>query len=156
MKHQNIIFLDIDGPMIPSSCYLAYGVMASFERRFSPLAVACINRLCHETKAKIVFNTTHNRFYGDKLVDEAIREGIKKGFIHPTSPKTKYPELNNRLEAIHLWIKENPEKPVRWVSFDDADVGENNILIDFDYGVGVKEINQAMKILNKGTPVIIL
>lgn len=156
-KKKRIVFLDIDGPMIPSGCYLAYGVMASFSRKFSPIAVSCINRLCHEAKAKIVFNSVHCGA-GQNLIDDAIREGIKKGHLHDHC-LTKYPNANSRLEAIEEWLDEHNNYEYDWVVFDDVEIGTNNqILVDFDIGITPYHMNLAMHkdYLNKGNPFIIL
>lgn len=157
MKKKRIVFLDIDGPMIPAGCYLAYGRMASFDRKFSPISVACINKLCHETKAKIVFNSVHCGS-GQALVDDAIREGIKVGHLHE-NPLTTYPNANSRLDAIEQWLHEHNEHEYLWVCFDDVDIGhDNQIMIDFNTGITPYHINLAMhkEHLNKGNRVLIL
>ena len=156
MKKKRFVFLDIDGPMIPSGCYLAYGHRASFERKFSPIAVACINRLCHETKANIVFNTTHNRD-GESLLQDAVREGLKAGHISSQTPFTMYPTLEDRLLAIKQWLKEFAPDNCKWVSLDDCPIKDDNaILVDFDTGITPYHVNLAIEKLNKGNKILIL
>lgn len=48
-----IIFLDIDGPMIPGTRYLI-NRSCSFDRDFPAETIAVINEVCHRTGAKIV------------------------------------------------------------------------------------------------------
>lgn len=154
MNKQRLIFLDIDGPMIPSGCFLLFGRGASFDRKYSPISVSCLNNLCHQSKAKIVFNTTHNN--DDQLVEDSIREGIKKGHIYSGDCKTKYPQLENRLDAINLWLDDtgNTENP--WVAFDDCIFNSDRLIyVDYDDGLNVRHCNEAMNILGKGVPTLI-
>lgn len=151
------VFLDIDGPMIPTGMFLLERD-ASIKRKFSPIAVACLNHLCHEAKAKIVFNSTHNRDRLD-LANDAIREGVKKGHLYNEGSFTEYPQLHNRLDAIQLWLKEHGmnEDNSKWVAFDDADFKHPNlVLIDYDEGLHPGHTDKAMRILGKGTPILIL
>lgn len=154
-KKQKFVFLDIDGPMIPSGCYLL-DRDASYRRVFSPICVAVVNRLCHESGAKVVFNTTHNL---DRwvMLEDAFRQGIKRGHVYLDSPMTKYPTLENRGDAINLWLKDNDFLDSDWVAFDDCDFNhENLILIDFDVGLTPIHLNLAIDKLGKGRKVVVL
>jgi len=157
-KKERLIFLDIDGPMIPSGCYVAYGYEASYNRKYSPICVAIINRLCHETKAKIVFNSTHN-MSGYDLIDDSVREGLKFGHMYKEGSFTSYPRVENRKDAINLWLKKHDynDSNCLWCAFDDVDFQHSNlILIDFDVGITLKHYHKAVKILQKGNPITIL
>lgn len=167
-----VIFVDIDGPMIPSYMYLG-GAHPSYERNFSPYAVKALNEFCERTSAQIVFNSYHNyqtscnRNADGNIVDNnellreaATRNGILREYIH-RDWRTLYgqsrPQLT-RIEAIWEWVSSHPET-TNWVAIDDADfrdhAGKQQILIDFDYGFTVKELNQALELFNS-RPVLIL
>lgn len=130
---KRIVFLDIDGPMIPSGMFLIEK-QCSFDRMFSRIPVAVINHLCEESGAQIVMNTTHN-LHGGTMLSDVVREGIKEKYLHPTAPMTTYPQ-NNRWWAIQMWVQDNG--PIdQWVAIDDAPFtkDERLILIDFNQGL---------------------
>lgn len=146
---QKIVFLDIDGPMIPSYVYLKnLNCSMSDERReFCIYCVLAINRLCEQTDAKIVFNTYHNRHYPTQvgtIRDDAIANGVLERHIHEEW-KTEYPNTHNRYDAICNWIRKNGEAD--WIAIDDADftdrAGARQILIDPHQGFNIPAFNVA-------------
>lgn len=156
-----LIFLDIDGPMIPSGMFLI-DRDASYKRVYSPIAVGVINHLCHETKAKIVFNTTHNMFdnpfTNKSVIEDSIDQGIKRGHLFNNGSKTKYPDIP-RLDAIKLWLKEHEmtEENAVWIAFDDVDFKHDNlILVDYDVGLTPQHLNEGIKKLGKGREFLVL
>ena len=144
-----IIFLDIDGPMIPSYCYLLYGNYASLNRSFSPISVGLINLLCRlDDEIKIVFNTSHN-VDEQFMLKAAIREGIVAATIH-TDYMTKFPlRTLNRKEAVLEWLDEHVNI-THWCYFDDANYIDhpNHILVNFDEGINAKHFEIAEKLLD--------
>jgi hypothetical protein len=159
MKTNRILFLDIDGPMIPAGCYFIYGMHASMKRKFSPISVGIVNELCHQAEAKIVFNTAHNSD-GERVIEDAVREGIKRGHIWSGNAQTRYPNTESRLTAIEHWIQENIDQEktrLKWVGFDDFDYKHQNlVLVDFDVGLTPVHMNRAIEILGKGVKSFIL
>ena len=149
---QKIIFLDVDGPLIPSPLYFLSILVSQDRSYFSTVAVAFINKLCMQTKAKIVFNSTHNSHeYFDNfdgkwrsLKMDAIRHGIKPEYIHDMW-KTGYPNIvpedkfyapkHERLRAIEHWQAVNEQ--VDWIAFDDEPFTKDPrlIVVDFDRGI---------------------
>ena len=54
-----IIFLDIDGPMIPYTSFL-FNPHASFDQVLDDRCCRVLHKIIEASGAKIVFNTTHN------------------------------------------------------------------------------------------------
>lgn len=151
-----VIFLDIDGPMIPATMHLIDN-MCSWQRRFPETTVAVLERLCERTGAKIVFNTTHNRsMEGVPDIEVALMDHNFSGeHIHPTDPKTAYPRAPRRC-AVEDWLAAHPEV-THWVALDDARFTDDERLIwvDPDAGLHIGHLNLAIEKLG-GEPVIIL
>lgn len=146
-KLQRLIFLDIDGPVIPNSQFLI-DRNASFGRNFAPTCIAAVKRLLGESGGKLVTNSTHNYHLRDSkhdLKSDLIAAGIKEVHFHENW-RTQYPQVPRDV-AVKLWLKENGDH--NWVAFDDARFTDNKrlILIDADYGISVREFNQAARIL---------
>jgi hypothetical protein len=148
----NIIFLDIDGPMIPSAMFLI-DQNASYGRKFSPICIAVANEMCRVSNANIVFNTTHNRD-ADELREAIYTQGLNPGYVHSDS-HTRYPNVGRGL-AIKEWLANHPEVE-RWVAIDDVKCadGDNMILVDPDVGIHVGTLYQVCNVFG-GTPPVYL
>jgi HAD domain in Swiss Army Knife RNA repair proteins len=103
-----IIFLDIDGPIIPNSMFLI-DRSCSFKRIIPPIPVAVVKEVCRRTEAKVVFNTTHNTPINNVADIEValIHAGLPAEYIH-ADMKTKYPTLR-RDDAVNEWLHRHPE-----------------------------------------------
>jgi hypothetical protein len=150
-----VVFLDIDGPMIPATMFL-YDKMASWERRFPPTTIAVVKTLCERTGAKIVFNTTHNQpIPGVDDIHIAIsKAGIDGEHFHEDR-HTKYPQIDRGL-AVKEWLARHPEVE-DWVALDDVRFTDDErlIFIDSDAGVHLGHLNMAIDQLG-GKRVIML
>lgn len=158
-----IIFLDIDGPMIPATMYLI-DQYAGFRRIFPETTVAVLKRMCENTGAKLVINSTHNTCIESREVDgftiHTVEETLKRnhGFtddhFHPDS-RTRYPAVN-RLTAVTDWLALHPEV-TDWVAIDDNNFTDNErlILVNPDTGIGVDVLNKVCEKLG-GKPTYIL
>jgi len=151
-----VIFLDIDGPMIPATMFLI-DRMCSWNRNFPATTIAAINRLCSDSGAKVVFNTTHNRPMADvpDIADAMVRHGFNPVHLHPTDPHTLYPDIPRDL-AVKEWLARHDEVEA-WVAIDDVECADapNMILVDPDAGLHVGHLNQASLVLG-GKPCLIL
>lgn len=146
-----ILFLDIDGPVIPIGCYF-HDMMCSHERSvFSTTATGFIKEICKKTGAKIVTNSSHN--YHDvgnhTLKDDLkLRGGIPEEYFH-SDWRTKYPMIDpasdqftvldiRRMAAIDEWMRRNGE--VDWIGFDDSKYTDSDrlYLVDFNEGITYK------------------
>lgn len=150
---ERVIFLDIDGPMIPLPAFFI-DIEASMQRRvMSNMAVACLNRLCKVSGAKIVTNTMHNyvSVEGDMNVkDSLIFHGIDECHFHknwrttfPVDPLTN--KNVRRIDGVHTWLEENGD--VDWICFDDDyfTTDERLIVVHYTYGITYSEYLKATK-----------
>lgn len=131
-----IIFLDVDGPLIPLRMHVQHENTGIFMYdhegeyyKWDKAAVEGFNRICEETGAFIVFNSTHNDS-GEGLWNTCKANGLLIYFIHPFR-KTGFPSLiGQRTDAIYTWLSECARStdvglmpPVKkWVAVDDADL----------------------------------
>lgn len=152
-----ILFLDVDGPIIPSTMYFTH-VDPSYNRDYSPQCIAIINRICKESGCKVVMNTTHNT-EPRELRTSMIAQDFRKEYFHET-PHTRFPftspdnpynvwpntDDHPRMEAIKYWIKANGE--VDWIALDDVEFTDNErlVLVNYDIGLTLKEYNQVGEI----------
>lgn len=151
-----VVFLDIDGPMIPSTMFLI-DRMCSFDRKFPATTIAALNELCARTGVKIVFNTTHNNPSSGVLdIDKAIvAHGLGECHLHPSDRHTLYPRLARDV-AVKEWLARHPEV-TDWIALDDARFTDDERLIwvDPDAGLHVGHINHAIQMMG-GKPCLIL
>lgn len=141
----NIIFQDIDGPLIPARLYF-FGGRPTLEGAFfwDPVAVMMINKLCEMCDAKIVFNTAHNENPAEVMRHQAAMNRL--GHIHDDC-QTEYPKQSSRFKAIENWLEKHPEVK-GWVVIDDMPVhNTNQVKVDFDIGMTLNNFNQAVEIL---------
>ena len=156
-----IIFLDIDGPMIPDNMFFV-NEHASLQRCISPISVAIINRLCEKTDAKIVTNSTHNYYdigiFGDTgnligsrdLRTDLIAAGIKEEFIHSDWRTIYSASSHDRKYAIDTWLEKNTEENAHaWICFDDLLFTEDKrlILVNSEHGISYENYNRAINFL---------
>jgi hypothetical protein len=144
---QRILFLDVDGPLIPSGMY-AINLRASWERLCSPICIAIVNQICEDSGCKIVLNSTHSRD-GAKAIEDLEREGLRH--FHDSVPTTRYPSKghssNARWYAVQKWIEKSGEE-INWIAIDDDPFTQNKrlIVVDFDIGITWKEYTKAAEI----------
>ena len=159
----NIIFLDIDGPMVPGTWCLIEDC-ASLDRKFSPIAVRVLKLICDEFDAKVVLNSSHNTMFDEPVNGtESVRDTFETyGLTKYLLGKTDFPVVpimntnqENRLVAVEKWIDDN-DFTGNWVIFDDVSLQhENAYTVSFDYGIGTNEYNFAAGIFGY-PPVVIL
>ena len=145
MTPDKIIFLDIDGPMIPYTSFL-FNTHASFDQELDDRCVKVLRKIIDASGAKIVFNTTHNTMLYPSETDTVpglINQFTKVGFaadIHPTVC-TIYPDVD-RKTAILRWLNENGSEGRKWVVLDDVEIRDvRAYLTDADLGIGIGEYN---------------
>lgn len=150
----NIIFQDIDGPLIPARLYF-FGGRPTLEGAFfwDPVAVMMINKLCEMCDAKIVFNTAHNENPEEVMRYQA---GVNKlGNLHEHC-QTDYPKMSSRVGAIENWLQKHPEVN-RWTVIDDFHVHDTKqVKVDFNLGMTLDNFNQAVEILTDKKPSVII
>jgi hypothetical protein len=153
-----IIFLDIDGPVIPIDVPLYESV---YRTTYNPDSIQYLNLLCEETGAKIVTNSFHNYqdFMDGTLKDDLVKWGLNSNFVHDSwrtiFPAIDYTVVNSnvrgigRLIAIEKYIED--KKVDNWVCFDDRKFTEMPNLIHIEDGRGIKEhhFEKAIDLLSK-------
>lgn len=161
MERQNIIFLDVDGPMIPESLYDIDMYCSAKRSTISTVALGWVLRLARIANAKIVMNTAHN-IWGDVKTD-LIRLGIPEELFHEDH-KTKFPKKKSeakgdfygRKEAILEWIDRQPVE-IDWVGFDDENYEHKNlVLCTFEDGITSFEYEKALEIFGVKDDVLLL
>lgn len=144
-----IIFLDIDGPVIPGS-QLLVNKNSSWDRIAQPHIIAILNLLCERSGAKIVFNTSHNIPLPNVPDIEValVNQGLSKEYLYWDDLKTKFPSKGyKRHEGVTEWLYRN--KPEVWVGFDDVKytLKDNLIVVDYDVGITLRDAEKALEIL---------
>ena len=139
-----VIFLDIDGPIIPYTSFL-FNAHASWEQELDQRCCRVLHKIIGASGAKIVFNTTHNTMLHPRDGDSIpglIPQFEAAGFgphLHEVV-HTVYPHVD-RLTAIMDWLHNNG-KDRQWVALDDVKIAhERAYLTDADLGIGFAEYN---------------
>ena len=154
-----IIFLDLDGPMIPSRAYLLENQTGVNQKMpedkqlgcvvtvFDPVAVGIINNLCAERDWKIVLHSSWVRITGgEKTLEHCIKQGLKAEHFHEEHPFCDEDE-NWRFTRIAKWLDKHPECE-QYVILEDEpykadiynyphpkNIEKHLLLIDFEDGL---------------------
>lgn len=126
-----ILFLDIDGPLVPLRLHLQKGFgLYGYRYRddgticWDPVACAELNKL--PADIQIVFSTSHNTGGPERMRKTALANGFPESRLH-SDICTKYPEeIENRIPAILDWINRNGD--CYWVVVDDFDLPTDNLV----------------------------
>ena len=156
----SIIFLDIDGVMIPARSYLrpdADGEGHAYfieNTDFDAVAANIVRRLCERfDPCKVVFNTSWNQ-NPERLRGKVVKAGLLEHTYIGTEgvdSRTNFPILPNRLIAIEDWINRYPQvvgDEPNWVAFDDQQMMDSRAIpIDPLDGILYMDYNRATTIL---------
>ena len=144
IKIRPVLFLDIDGPMIPGRSFfldqhkfqdkvykkliklneLDYGGVKRFKAplirvMFDPVAVAMLNRVLEETNAWLVIHSSWSKSFSGKQMRLILKEqGVNYTHLHKdwTTPK-KF--TSHRGHEIGWWLRDHP-KVKEFVIVDDS------------------------------------
>jgi len=133
---KNIIFLDLDGPMIDlcdSGPHMMIMKEFNYHSKFDEKAKFYLRKLCEEFNAKVVTNSTHNEFRflnikrGGK---EHIRDIFEINGIGDLLRDNEYRSFFNRhgcrdrVQGIFDWFTHNKLDPKEYkiLAFDDANM----------------------------------
>ena len=116
-KQNKVIFLDIDGPMIPVKSYMLPGHTSSAARTFDPCATAMLNRLLDQAGAQIVISSTHGQRGYDHCVELLRINGVDPAALHEDwiTPRKM---SSYRIHEINWWLDKHPET-THYVAIDD-------------------------------------
>ncbi len=157
----NIIFLDIDGPVIPGPLYFIDPSVSMKRSMVSTIGIACLTSMIRAAGCKIVCNTMHNSHYveGRSIKDDLIRHGIDKDAFH-SDWQTVFGQFNlsrsfSRMDAINEWLAPNGDHG--WVCFDDEKftIDKRLIHIDFDHGITYDKYRKALKVFGIRNTIIL-
>lgn len=112
----SVIFLDIDGPMIPGKArYLPN--QTRLMSMFDPCASGMLNKLLVESEAKIVISSTWQSLGLEACAELLEKNGIDGSQIH-SDWKTIRKMSSQRTQEILWWLDDHPEV-TNYVALDD-------------------------------------
>lgn len=123
MPYRKILFLDIDGVVLPDRADLLPNQTKPFLKVFDPCAVSLLNDICHRKRYKIVIHSSWLKHHppGETLA-HCIAQGIKKGHFHDTEPECTG-QLGWRYDRIDEWLSRHKEV-TKYVILDDIPPNE--------------------------------
>lgn len=151
-----ILFLDIDGVVLPGRAYMLPNQTKPIVKVFDPCAVAMLNQACKKQGRKIVVHSSWIRYWDDEelnVKDHIINQGIDPDHFHEDWSCDK--NLHWRYDRVSEWLARHPEVD-DYVIVDDEP--ENNgrglevkerykdhlLLTDFDEGITMKQFRRLM------------
>jgi hypothetical protein len=163
MNLKKIIFLDIDGPVIPGHLGDRTNIhwISMARSRFDIGAIERLNRLCEFTGARIVTNSMQNHveIKNHSLQDDLVNWGVKRENFHSVW-RTVFPDVDyaadpnprrgwGRWLGIKHWQKQNGT--VNWICYDDRHWTDDPrlILIDFEKGITQSDYERGLDLLGR-------
>lgn len=152
-KTQKIIFLDIDGPMIPARAYRMANQTKPLVSKFDPCAVGILNDLCADSGWRIVLHTSWVRIQGGReTYEHCLKEGLGWRFFHEDAWCDE--DEHWRYTRVAKWLDKHPEI-THYLILDDEpyaadiynyehpnDLENHLILVDFDDGILKSTVNK--------------
>lgn len=103
-----IIFLDIDGPMIPGRSYKMAGQTKPIVMKFDPVAVSIINDACEHHDRKIVIHSSWLRVFGlQETYVHCLKEGLLDAHFHNEALCNGHDHY--RYDRVLDWLSRHPE-----------------------------------------------
>lgn len=126
---KKIIFLDIDGPMIPGRAFMLPENYKKRATRFDPIAVALLNKILENGDIELVISSVWRLFGYEKICETLKNNGIDTAFLHEDWDTDRIYEgaSSNRVAEIKKWLKEHPEVK-SYVVIDDKDLKIDNFV----------------------------
>jgi hypothetical protein len=119
-----VIFVDVDGPMIPVRAYWLPG-QTKPASVFDPVAVSLLNKLIEDSGAQIVISSTW-RMRGRKIVVALLkRNNIDPAHLHEDW-ETPLTWGGERAREISLWLEDHPEV-THYVAIEDEEMHVESI-----------------------------
>lgn len=114
-----VIFLDVDGPMIPVRAYFLPN-QTKPASVFDSCATAMLQRLIDDFGAKLVISSTWGRFGKERCEELLSKNGIDPSHLHEDwiTPRKM---SSARFHEIGWWLKEHPEV-THYVAIDDEEL----------------------------------
>lgn len=110
----NVVFLDIDGPVISAGCFYS----KTTHNYMNPLCLTMLNALCDRCDAQVVISST-KRNEGAHLIENMMQYGFDRRHL-ARDWRIDLP-IGNRYELIARYVAKHPEID-KYVLLDDEDV----------------------------------
>lgn len=150
---ENIIFVDIDGPLLPGKYhYFGQNRKTGKENHpyFDPWAVRAFNMWARYSNAKIVFSTHWAFHYNEHELKEIMRHnGL--GFNYHDDCITPKKISSNKVDEVYWWLVKHPEctnfivveddHTCRWLDDHIKDLPVKGKWIDVNYDNGISMKN---------------
>jgi hypothetical protein len=130
-----VVFLDIDGPMIPGRAYCLPENHGKLVTRFDPVAVAMVLRLLHLAPAKLVISSTWRKHGRERMAADLVRNGICPSLLHEdwTTGDHRDGPFGRTLEILS-WLDRHQEV-THYVAVDDEEVKLNSVKCSMEDGL---------------------
>jgi hypothetical protein len=153
-KKLKILFLDIDGPMIPGRAYDMPGQTRPVVMNFDPCAVGQLNAFCGRHGWRIVLHTSWLRVFGEKeTYDHCIKQGVDPQYFAKDAWCSG--DINWRYSRVAKYLETHPEIDSYLILDDEpyqfdmregiehpADMKGHLVLVDFEDGITEDIMNQ--------------
>lgn len=157
MKEQvemKVLFLDIDGPMIPGRAYDMPGQTRPVVMNFDPCAVGLLNTFCGKRGWRIVLHTSWLRVFGEKeTYEHCLAQKLDPQYFAKDAWCSG--EINWRYSRVAKYLESHPEV-THYLILDDepyqldtregiehpADMKDHLVLVDFEDGITEAIMNQ--------------
>lgn len=148
-----IIFLDIDGPLIPGRSFIAEGKteVVPFEvLYFDPVAVKMLNRLCKQEDWRIVIHSSWIKIVGgERTYEHCLKQGLSGMSFYNVAEDSPWCDEKEpwRYTRVAKYLEVHPEI-TEYVILDDTsyskdesgyphpeDMDAHWLMVDFDDGM---------------------
>lgn len=152
MEFENVIFLDIDGPLATSECYRVTELRHNKQiYKWNPKCVHVLNEFLVETHAEIVLSSDWRKIFTLEILDDIFQWNsvIKSPLAVTDEYKHRFSSdlVTDRIHQIGRFLENNPIK--KWVAVDDLDLKShilsNFVLVDEETGLTGEGIIEKLK-----------
>ena len=159
----NIIFLDIDGPLLPAKAYFHPKNKKTPWSFWDPFAIAMIEELRGDIDGRYVISSTWAIKGYERMKEILDEQGISTEFLHEdwATPRKM---SSSRATEIEWWLDNHPEIN-KWIAIDDGvwnssfedEILQNGrvIEVDFDEGFSMKNYREALDFFGLGQPLFL-
>ena len=153
-KKVKVLFLDLDGPMIPGRAYDMPGQTKPIVMNFDPCAVGLLNRFCGQRGWRIVLHTSWLRIFGEKeTYDHCVKQGLDPQYFAKDawcdgqinwrySRVAKYLETHPEIDSYAILDDEPYQFDMREGIEHPVGMQAHLVLVDFEDGITVPVMQQ--------------